>query len=182
MWLNANHLPHREARGVFHNPVASSLPMYKTWEHVNTLFRACINDHGEAHSLSTRAINKKWRSYKSPCLISPPPPGDPAGPTFPPLEPLRQISCQFLTLFYFCVAWGCGAAGVALNNKWRLSEHQTTVGQSLFHSRYSKDSHMCMHTWTQLLWSLLDAPGRKWGVNWSLGNCEIRAAQPGDGA
>lgn len=148
MWLNANQLTHGGggATGVFHSAVASSLPIYKTWEHVNTLFRAYINDHGETHSLSTRAINKRWRTHKSPCLpphlqkLQLPPP--------PPVDPLRQNSCQFLTLFYFGVAWGCGAAGVALNNKYGLSECQTTVGQILFHRRYSKDTHVYAHIHT----------------------------------
>lgn len=45
-----------------------SLAMHNAWEHVNTLFRTCINDHGEAHSLSTRAINKRWCTDKGPYL------------------------------------------------------------------------------------------------------------------
>lgn len=51
-----------------HNTVASSLSMHNAWEHVNTLFRACINDHGETRSLSTKAINKRWRTDKGPYL------------------------------------------------------------------------------------------------------------------
>lgn len=42
-----------------------SLPMHNAWEHVNTLILTCINDHGEAHSLSTRAINKRWCTVKA---------------------------------------------------------------------------------------------------------------------
>lgn len=45
-----------------------SLPMHNAWEHVNMLILTCINDHGEAHSLSTRAINKRWCTDKGPYL------------------------------------------------------------------------------------------------------------------
>lgn len=154
-------------REVFSNTVASSLLMYKTWEHVNTLFSACINDHGETHNPSTRAINKRWPTYKG----SYPPHHPP-----PPLDPLRHISCQFSTLFYFCAAWGCGAAGVALNNEWRLFRSQTKSVQQKIQQGCT---HIRWHTCTELLWSLLDSPWRKWGVNQSLGNCERK---PGDGA
>lgn len=71
--------PHRTCgQTALHNTVASSLTMHNAWEHVNTLFRACINDHGETRSLSTRAINKRWRTDKGPYLPvsktpSPPP-------------------------------------------------------------------------------------------------------------
>lgn len=121
---------------VFRNTVASSPPMHNAWEHVNTLFRTCINDHGEAHSLSTRAINKRWCTDKGPYL--PPSWKPPAHPTLP-LDPPRHTSCQFLTLFYFCAAWGCGTSGVELNNEWRLSECPATE-DGLLHRRCSKDS------------------------------------------
>lgn len=75
VWLNANRHTHTEntrpvGRGSSTTLQPPSLPMHNAWEHVNTLFRTCINDHGEAHSLSTRAINKRWCTDKGPYLPS----------------------------------------------------------------------------------------------------------------
>lgn len=51
---------------VLHNTVACPGPCIMHEEHVNTLFRACINDHVETRGLSTEAIKKRWCAHKGP--------------------------------------------------------------------------------------------------------------------
>lgn len=92
-------------------------------EHVNTLFRTCIKDHGETRSLSTRAINKRWCADKGPHLprllnlLLPSPTTWSAETHFMPI----------LNLVLFLCDLGCGAAVAELNNEWRLSECPTAV-------------------------------------------------------
>lgn len=79
----------------------------------------------------------------------------------PPLtDLLRYISNPNHVLFqcYFRVQWNR-----ELNNEWRPPQY----------------SHIADTFCYTLLGFLLDALGRKWGVNWSVESCKMRASLPG---
>lgn len=92
---------------VYHNTVASSLAMHNAWEHANTLFRICINDHGETRSLSTRAINKRCSTDKGPYLprLQNPPPSTTTWSTETHFMPILN-----LVLFLCCLGVWCSSS------------------------------------------------------------------------